>query len=451
MPPLPVNATWKPHTKTGDYNTPFNWSGNEVPNGTATFGSANHHSLTFSEAATAVGGWTFKAGAPHYVFTLGEDQTLDFDGAGIKIAAGGATLKIDGANAEVDFETSASAGKAHFTVSDGGELSFAGRAGSAHINVDATSNLDFSSVGTAENATIVSNGAIAFTGSSNADHAKITVAGGGLVFDGTNAEHATITTEDGTTLFTGASSGGAAHFVTDADGVVDFSDSSAELFAGSIAGAGEYDLGGKTLTLTGNNSTVVTGHITDGGLAAGIGGSLDKQGTGKLTLDGENSYTGGTVLEQGTVKIGELWGAGTGHITFEDGKQTLQIKNEAMDTASPTDRFFDSNTIVSFGASDVIDLLDLKFKSHAKAVYDSGTGSLTVTSGKFTDTLTLSSPANTAFKVTSDGHGGSKITVAFPVAHEKSHADDHVASHDTGSTIDAETLSADHIGPDFIL
>ena len=73
---------------------------------------------------------------------------------------------------------------------------------------------------------------------------------------------------------------------------------------GSIAGAGNYALGSKQLTVGSNNlSTVVSGQITDGGVFGGTGGSLVKVGTGILTLSGNNTYTGATTINGGTLDV----------------------------------------------------------------------------------------------------------------------------------------------------
>ncbi|WP_247554278.1 autotransporter-associated beta strand repeat-containing protein [Bradyrhizobium sp. 138] len=77
--------------------------------------------------------------------------------------------------------------------------------------------------------------------------------------------------------------------------------------AGSIAGAGFYDLGANQLTVGSSNlSTEVSGVI------AGTGGSLVKIGTGTLTLSGTNTFTGGTTIAAGTLQIGN--GGATGSI-----------------------------------------------------------------------------------------------------------------------------------------
>ena len=68
--------------------------------------------------------------------------------------------------------------------------------------------------------------------------------------------------------------------------------------AGSIEGAGTYQLGSNELITGLNNlSTTVSGVIT------GTGGSLVKTGSGTLTLSGINSYTGSTTVNAGTLIV----------------------------------------------------------------------------------------------------------------------------------------------------
>ena len=68
-----------------------------------------------------------------------------------------------------------------------------------------------------------------------------------------------------------AATGGSAQFITDLGGIVDFSgslgpDGPFHITAGSIAGAGAYELGGDQLTVGLNGlSTEVSGPIEDGG------------------------------------------------------------------------------------------------------------------------------------------------------------------------------------------
>src|ERR1700738_2512822 len=46
------DATWLANPGSGDWNTVFNWAPNTVPTGTATFGSSNTISITFSDFAS---------------------------------------------------------------------------------------------------------------------------------------------------------------------------------------------------------------------------------------------------------------------------------------------------------------------------------------------------------------------------------------------------------------
>jgi len=130
-----------------------------------------------------------------------------------------------------------------------------------------------------------------------------------------HAGAATITTEDGgVTRFSQNSSGGDAHFITNAGGTFDISGLAAtfpQTWAGSIEGAGDYFLGAYRLTVGSNGlSTEVSGVIADGGLSGGTGASLEKIGGGTLTLSGANTYTGGTTIGDGTLQLGSAGGTG---------------------------------------------------------------------------------------------------------------------------------------------
>ena len=101
-------------------------------------------------------------------------------------------------------------------------------------------------------------------------------------------------------FFVNSTAGNAA--ITNNSGVVDFSGSTGpagdnKLTAGSIAGAGSFQLGPNELTVGSNNmSTEVSGAIF------GYSGSLVKVGTGTLTLSG-NANLGGTTIDGGTLAV----------------------------------------------------------------------------------------------------------------------------------------------------
>ena len=123
------DATWLPAPAAGDFNTAANWTPATVPTGTASFGASNITNLSFA-ANTAVGGWTFNAGASVYTFSNG--QILNFMGAGIVINGGSATITN---NRTLNFFNSSTAGSA--TITNNGLLDFvnSSSAGNAIIQI----------------------------------------------------------------------------------------------------------------------------------------------------------------------------------------------------------------------------------------------------------------------------------------------------------------------------
>jgi hypothetical protein len=151
-----------------------------------------------------------------------------------------------------------------------------------------------------------------------------------------------------------------------------------------------------TVDTNGSNGTLA-------GLISGDG-QLIKTGAGALTLSHSNTYSGGTLLNGGTLDLAALGAAGGGAIKFGNtGSDILKIEDNAL-----SGHAF-GNAIDSFGIHDVIDLPNLMFFKGATASYDSGTQTLTVTSGSITDTLALTNPGLTSltgFAATSDGASG---------------------------------------------
>ena len=349
------DATWRGNF-IGDFNAPPDWSTEAVPTGTAFFDPFGTPTVGFS-GNTTIGGWTFNAGAKNYTFI--NAHTLQFNGAGIVVNSGSATITNSGVlefiatstagsatitnNQFLFFNNDSTAGSA--TISNSGLLRFTNTstAGSATItNDDVLQFRDASSAGsatitnddllrfennsTAGSATITNNSEVQFFATSSAGSATITTNNGNVnflntstagsatitnnnslrFFDTSTAGSATIVTNNGaTSFFFNDSTGGLARLITNAGGAVDISElTAAGLTTGSIAGAGNYFLGAKMLTVGGNDlSTEVGGIIQDGGVFGGVGGSLTKAGMGTLTLSGVNTYTGATTVDAGTLIV----------------------------------------------------------------------------------------------------------------------------------------------------
>jgi hypothetical protein len=208
----------------------------------------------------------------------------------------------------VNFNNSATAGNANITNNNAAFLNFhnSSIAGSTAITNTAGGTTQFLDSSTAGNAVITNlvNGIAQFFTTSTAGNATINNNGGLTQFNNSSSAGNAVTTTNsgGGVFFVGTSSGGQATFITNSGGVFDISGlTSAGTTAGSIAGAGNYFLGSKTLAVGGNNlSTTVSGVISDGGLSGGIGGSLTKVGSGTLTLE---TYTGATAVNGGTLVV----------------------------------------------------------------------------------------------------------------------------------------------------
>ncbi|WP_247774037.1 autotransporter domain-containing protein [Bradyrhizobium sp. 192] len=286
LPATPSRAAsdgiWLTSPGSNDYGTASNWDSGFVPLGTASFGSSDTTSLAIS--SVSVGGWTFNAGASNYTFYV--NGPLTFTGAGITVNGGSATIT---SHNSLYFFNSSTAGSA--TIINNDTLGFFSNSTAGHATITNTNELDFNDASTAGNATITNNGNLYFIDTSTAGTATIT--------------------NSGNLYFRAASTAGSATLINNAGGTIDFSNSTGpngdgRLSAGSIAGAGTYNLGANELTVGSDNSSTEVS-----GLISGAGGSLVKTGTGTLTLSGANTYTGGTTINGGTLQLGSAGGIGT--------------------------------------------------------------------------------------------------------------------------------------------
>jgi fibronectin-binding autotransporter adhesin len=326
------DATWV-GSASSDWNDAANWSpGVPGPTGTATFGPATPTSITTGSSLVSVGNLNFNA--PGYVVS-GVDASMIVTDNGINAGPGNSpTFNFVNTNA-LNFRNTSTAGTAQITAGvpvdteggfEAGFIIFSNNSTAGHstITTEDSSNTEFHDSSNAGNAMLIATprGSIFFEDASNAANATIVNGGSELGFaplfaggGSASAGDATITTTAGAfTHFDSDSSGGNAAFITEAGGLVDISQLSVNgTTAGSIAGAGTYDLGSKQFVVGSNNtSTTVDGIIEDGGVGGGVGASLVKVGTGTLTLSGADTYTGGTTISAGTLQLGD--GGVTGSI-----------------------------------------------------------------------------------------------------------------------------------------
>jgi hypothetical protein len=227
MAAAPKNATWGPGTSS--WSTTSNWTPALVPTGIATFGSSGSTSVT-AVGPLSVDTLQFNSGAPAYSFSL-TGGAFKVTGSGIQDSSSNAPSFSTSASGQLNFKSTnapSTAGDALITNNSGGGTQFIGAS-------------------TAGTATITNNGGTAQSGSTEFQ-------------DTSTASNATIITNStGTVFFINTSSGGQANFVTNAGGIFDISGlSSSGTTAGSIAGAGSYQLGSKALTVGGSNSSTAS-------------------------------------------------------------------------------------------------------------------------------------------------------------------------------------------------
>ena len=199
------------------------------------------------------------------------------------------------------------AGSGGLTIAGGTETLSGNSVYTGLTTIDTSATLALSGTGSfADPSKLLDNGTLAFENANRTWSAAIT-GSGGVKVDGGNATltaangytGATTITSGSTLLLTG--SGSIAGSTVDDGGVLDISGSSSGSSVGSLAGAGQVSLGGRTLTVTAGRSDF-TGTISG---SAG----LDIAG-GTQTLSGINTYSGSTTIDPGAT----LALAGTGSL-----------------------------------------------------------------------------------------------------------------------------------------
>jgi autotransporter-associated beta strand protein len=382
------NATWTGAVPGGNWNTNGNWAPASVPTGTATFDITGATQAVTVTADASINTMLFSAGAPAYSYTINPGVAFDIVGAGIVNNSANAPNFLN--NGTLSFSNSSTAANANVVNNNIMNFNNTSTAGSAGIINNFL--LFFSDTSTAGTATLLNNGATTFQNASSAGSAVITNNGAGSLIsfaDTSTAGSATVTTNGGAlTQFTGNGTGGSAQFITNAGGRVDFSGTTGpagnnQVTAGSIAGAGTYQLGSNQLTVGSNNlSTAVSGAIVDGGTFGGVGASLVKVGSGVLTLSGTNTYTGATTVNAGTLIAASNGALPTTAVTVNTGA-TLTI----ADTVQADIGSLAGGWSVKIGTADPTTTLFIGLANPATTTFSgaiTGPGSLELDGGQLT-------------------------------------------------------------------
>ncbi len=211
--------------------------------------------------------------------------------------------------------------------------------------------------------TLTLTGANTYTGTTTVSAGGLTVNNGSAFVDGS-----AVTVDSGTTLTL-----------------------SAPETIGSLAGAGNVDLGSFTLTVGGDgSSTTFSGDLNGSG-------TLVKTGTGTLTLSGTNTYSGGTTVSAGTLLVTGALGSGA-----------VSVASGA--TLGGTGSITTGNLTVSSGATLAVDINGIT----AGTQYDQldVTGTVNVNSATLAFTLGFTPTAGNSF-VLINNDGADAITGTF--------------------------------------
>ena len=295
------DATWLNSPATADFNTGGNWSPTTVPTGTASFGSSSITSLTFSTAATALGGFTFNPGASAYTFTVGSSQSLTFNGAGIVVNGGSVGITTN--NSGTLFFTGSSSA-ANATITTNGTFDISGSTlGFVPIKTLAGSG----SVQLGANGLVITNGSTEFSGviADGGNFGGLEISHGTQTLSGVNTYSNTTQIDNGGTLAlkgSGSIANSADVAFSGNTGKFDISQTTAGTSVAALFSfsGGVVSLGSKTLTITGGS--FFGGVIQDAGIVSGTGGALTIASGADQVLTGTSTYTGATTIN-GTLEV----------------------------------------------------------------------------------------------------------------------------------------------------
>lgn len=244
------------------------------------------------------------------------------------------------------------------------------------------------------------------TGSATIDNSATGTIGAGTVTSTTNAitETGGAVTINNFGHINGNINVAHAMFNNEATGIWTVAGTSVFGNASSIVNHGVIDLHGASISGTGlsiENHTDIDSWGT-----ASISGTITNTGTievhdGELTLFGTLSGTGSIAVDAGALLT--LWGSVT---------QTINLAGDGAALEIDTSTF--GGSIAELSAGDKIDLSSIVYDAGTSATYDAVTGNLVV-SDAYNHTITLkltgADYSNYHFAGSSDGHGGTLITI----------------------------------------
>jgi VCBS repeat-containing protein len=199
----------------------------------------------------------------------------------------------------------------------------------------------------------------------------------------------------------------------------------------SIGIAGTLDVAGSDVTLSGVHVQNSGAFSVDPSALLELAGT-DVTGSGTFSISGTvaatgSSSIGGTVINNGTIEIVagkfEMTGSlsGTGAVVIDagatlqlDGSDTQTVKFNGDHAELVLDAASFGGSIKGLGSTDKLDLAGIEYGTGTTAIYNAQTGVLTVSDGDgHTVSLALSGAdySNAHFAGSSDGHGGTLITL----------------------------------------
>ncbi|KJC43213.1 VCBS domain-containing protein [Bradyrhizobium sp. LTSP857] len=405
-------------TANNDGTTPGGIIAGYKPGGNATFSSAVHGDVEVDSDATitADAGYGIEAftwGAGDVTVTTGETSSITAAGTAIGVfdhGGGDVSVTNEGSATGAVGLSALATGAGNVTIANDGGLT-----GTSGTGITVTQN----SAGATGSTHITNTGTVVGADGHAAIYVQENAAGTALIDNsgtiGPDAAHVTSTTyaifETGGAItinntgdIDGNISVATATFNNKADGTWTVSGTSVFGSMSTITNDGVIDLHGASIS--GAGLSIANHNDIDSWGTASISGTITNAGaievnSGTLTLFGSLSGSGSVTIDAGTTL--DVDGTVAQTITFNGGGGELEIDTTSF-----------GGSVAGFAATDKLDLSTIKFDGGTSATYDSETGDLVVSDAyghSISVKLTGEDYTNAHFAGSSDGHGGTLITL----------------------------------------